>query len=132
MNKISRMVTATILSMSLLTVMAAAAIAPAMGIIKEHFSGASDLMIQLVISLPALFIIITNLFFLPISRVWHTRTIAATGLTIYFLAGAGCFFVSDIYVLLSMRALLGVSVGLIMPLSTGRCLISILRVNRHG
>lgn len=34
-------------------------------------------------------------------------------------AGAGCFFVDDIYVLLVMRALLGISVGLIMPLSTG-------------
>ena len=34
-------------------------------------------------------------------------------------AGAGCFFVDDIYVLLVMRALLGISVGFIMPLSTG-------------
>lgn len=37
MGKTSKMVTASILSMSLLTVMAAAAIAPAMGIIREHF-----------------------------------------------------------------------------------------------
>lgn len=38
---------------------------------------------------------------------------------LYVLAGAGCFFANDIYVLLGLRALLGVSVGLIMPLSTG-------------
>ena len=38
---------------------------------------------------------------------------------LYVAAGAGCFFVDDIYVLLVMRALLGISVGLIMPLSTG-------------
>ena len=48
----------TILSISLLTVMAGAAIAPALGIIKEHFSEASDLTLQLVVSLPALLIII--------------------------------------------------------------------------
>jgi len=40
MTNVSRRVTATILSMSLLTVMAGAAIAPAQGIIKAHFSEA--------------------------------------------------------------------------------------------
>lgn len=119
MGKISKKVTATILSMSLLTVMAAAAIAPAMGIIKQHFAESSDILLQLIISLPALFIIITNLFFLKISRLLRTRSIAIIGLLIYVIAGTGCFVIDNIYVLLFMRALLGVSVGLIMPLSTG-------------
>ena len=118
-NTVSRRVTATILSMSLLTVMAGAAIAPALGIIKAHFSDAPALLVQFIVSMPALLIIVTNLFFLPISRRLRTRTIATTGLILYVVAGAGCFFVDDIYVLLAMRALLGVSVGLIMPLSTG-------------
>ena len=116
---VSKKVTATILSMSLLTVMAGAAIAPALGIIKAHFSQANDLLVQLIVSMPALLIIVTNLFFLSISRRLRTRAIATTGLLLYVIAGAGCFFVDDIYVLLVMRALLGISVGLIMPLSTG-------------
>ena len=111
--------TATILSMSLLTVMAGAAIAPALGIIKAHFCDASAMLIQFIVSMPALLIIITNLFFLPLSRVMRTRAIATTGLLLYVIAGVGCFFVDDIYLLLFMRALLGISVGLIMPLSTG-------------
>ena len=106
----------TILSMSLLTVMAGAAIAPALGIIKAHFSEASGLLVQLIVSMPALLIIVTNLFFLAISRRLRTRAIATTGLLLYVAAGAGCFFVDDIHVLLVMRALLGISVGLIMPL----------------
>ena len=106
----------TILSMSLLTVMAGAAIAPALGIIKAHFSEASGLLVQLIVSMPALLIIVTNLFFLAISRRLLTRAIATTGLLLYVAAGAGCFFVDDIHVLLVMRALLGISVGLIMPL----------------
>ena len=118
-NNVSKKVTATILSMSLLTVMAGAAIAPALGIIKAHFSQANDLLVQLIVSMPALLIIVTNLFFLAISRRLRTRAIATTGLLLYVMAGAGCFFVDDIYVLLVMRALLGISVGLIMPLSTG-------------
>ena len=116
---VSRRVTATILSMSLLTVMAGAAIAPALGIIKAHFSERPQLLVQFIVSMPALLIIVTNLFFLPLSRRLRTRTIATSGLLLYIMAGAGCFFVDNIWMLLALRALLGVSVGLIMPLSTG-------------
>ena len=118
-NNVSKKVTATILSMSLLTVMAGAAIAPALGIIKAHFSDAPALLVQFIVSMPALLIIVTNLFFLPLSRILRTRAIATTGLVLYVVSGAGCFFVDDIYVLLMMRAVLGISVGLVMPLSTG-------------
>lgn len=119
MSEISKKVTYTILSMSLLTVMAGAAIAPALGIIKQHFASYPPLSVQLIVSIPALFIIATNLFFFQISRRFDTRSIAVTGLSLYVLSGAGCFFADNIYTLLCLRAVLGVSVGLIMPLSTG-------------
>ncbi len=119
MKTVTRTLTATILSMSLLTVMAGAAIAPALGIISQHFAESSDILVQLIVSIPALFIIITSLCFLQISRFWNTRTIAITGLSLYVIAGAGCFFIDNIVLLLVVRALLGLSVGLIMPLSTG-------------
>jgi MFS family permease len=48
-----------------------------------------------------------------------TRTLALTGLALYVLSGAGAFFVDTIWLLLVFRALMGVSVGMIMPLSTG-------------
>lgn len=119
MKNTSRRITWTILSMSLLTVMAGAAIAPALDIIRAHFADQDPLLIQLLVSIPALFIIITNLFFLEISRHLKSKVIALIGLTLYVVAGAGCYFVNDIYVLLLLRMLLGVSVGLVMPLSTG-------------
>ena len=109
----------TVLSISLLTVMAGAAIAPALGIIREYFADAPDMPVQLVVSLPALFIIITNLLFSSLCRLMKTRTLALSGLILYVVTGAGCFFVDNIWVLLVLRALLGVSVGMIMPLSTG-------------
>ena len=118
-NNVSKRVAATILSMSLLTVMAGAAIAPALGIIKAHFAWAPSLLIQLIVSMPALLIIITNILFLQLSRRVSTRLIAIIGLLLYVASGVGCFLVDDIYFLLGLRALLGVSVGLIMPLSTG-------------
>ena len=82
-KRVSKKVTATILSMSLLTVMAGAAIAPALGIIKAHFSDASAMLVQFVVSMPALLIIVTNLLFLPLSRILRTRSIATTGLLLY-------------------------------------------------
>ena len=114
-----KFLTATILSMSLLTVMAGAAVAPALGAVHEYFSGESALLIQFVVSMPALFIILTNLCFPLLCRLWRTRTIAVAGLILYIVAGAGAFFARSIVVLLSLRALLGVSVGMLMPLSTG-------------
>lgn len=113
--------TTTILSMSVLTVMAGAAIAPALDIIGAHFAqqGVSEMTIKLIVSLPALFIILTNLFFHSISRWLSTKVIALLGLTMYILSGAGCYLADNIDVLLLLRALLGVSVGLLMPLSTG-------------
>ena len=109
----------TILSISLLTVMAGAAIAPALGVISSHFAGRNPLLIQLIVSLPALFIILTNLAFPWLCRLMKTRTLALTGLALYVLSGAGAYFVDNIWILLVFRALMGVSVGMIMPLSTG-------------
>lgn len=109
----------TILSISLLTVMAGAAIAPALGVISTHFKGRNPLFIQLIVSLPALFIILTNLVFPWLCHLMKTRTLALTGLALYVLSGAGAFFVDNFWMLLVFRALMGVSVGMIMPLSTG-------------
>jgi len=116
---VSKKLTGTILSISLLTVMAGAAIAPALGIIKQHFSGAPDILVQMIVSMPALFIIITNLLFPTLSRRFSTRTIAVVGLLMYVIFGCGAFLADSITMLLILRALLGISVGLIMPLSTG-------------
>ena len=55
--------TGSILSLSLLTVMACAAVAPALGVIQAYFSASSQRLVQMIISTLALLIVITNLFF---------------------------------------------------------------------
>src|SRR5574344_1689585 len=109
--------TLAILSISLLTVMAGAAIAPALGIIKNHFAESPDLLVQFIISMPALFIVLTNLLFPTLCRLLKTRTLALLGLAIYVVAGAAPYLIDNIVVILCFRALLGISVGMIMPLS---------------
>ena len=48
--------TVSILSLSLLTVMAGAAVAPALGVIKEYFADSDQLFVQMIISMPALYL----------------------------------------------------------------------------
>jgi MFS family permease len=109
----------TILSLSLVTVMSGAAVAPALGAIANYFSNADPLLIKLIITLPALFIIFTALLFSLISSRLSSKAIAVSGLFLYIIGGCGAGFVNNIYLLLAFRSILGMGVGLIMPLSTG-------------
>ncbi len=108
-----------ILSLSLLTVMAGAAVAPALNIIQEHFCNASPELVQMIISIPAIFIAIANLFFKRLCRFFTIRTLVIIGLVLYTAGGclAGAF--ENIYVVLIFRAIVGIGVGIIMPMSTG-------------
>ena len=115
----SKKINFSILSISLLTVMAGAAVAPALGIIQQHFSDSPTMLLRFIVSLPALFIILVSLLFTQVSKLLRTRTIALIGLIMYVVCGMGVFFVQDMTTMLILRAMLGVSVGLIMPLSTG-------------
>lgn len=118
-SKISKSMTISILSLSLLTVMAGAAVAPALGVLKAAFSGENELLIQLIISLPALFIFLTNLIFPKLSQKMGSKTLVMLGLGLYVVGGVAAGFFDNIFLLLIMRALVGIGVGILMPLSTG-------------
>lgn len=111
--------TASILSLSLLTVMAGAAVAPALNVIRSDFADEPQTLVQMIISVPALFIVITNLYFPKLSRKYKAKGLLMAGLILYTAGGciAGAF--SNIYCVLAARALVGVGVGIIMPMSTG-------------
>ena len=110
---------ATILSLSLITVMAGAAVSPALGSISTYFSDVNPMLIKMILTVPGLFILVLNLCFPAISQRLNTRTIAIIGLLLYTIGGTSGAFATNIYTLLRSRALVGMGVGLIMPLSTG-------------
>lgn len=97
-----------ILTLSLLTVMAGAAVAPSLGVIQEFFSGESKMMVQLIISMPAVFIAVTNLFFGKLCRICKAKTLTLIGLGMYIVFGCGAGLFSNIYLVLVCRALVGV------------------------
>lgn len=110
---------ATILSLSLLTIMGGAAVSPALGGIAEYFSDVNSIYIKMILTVPALFIIITSLLFHKISKYRTTKEIALTGLALYIIGGSIAGLSNSIFTLLLFRAVLGVGIGLLMPLSTG-------------
>lgn len=109
----------SILSLSLLTVMAGAAMAPALGVISEYFSDEKTLFVQMIISMPAVFIFLTSFVFPKLAAKFRACTLLMIGLAFYTIGGCVAGVFNSIWIVLLMRALVGVGVGIIMPLSTG-------------
>ena len=110
---------AAILSLSLLTVMAGAAVAPALQVILEYFKDVDQTLVQMIISIPALFIALTGFVFPALCRSSKSKTLVMIGLFLYTAGGCMDGLFSNIYAVLALRALVGIGVGIIMPLSTG-------------
>lgn len=108
-----------ILSISLLTVMSGAAVSPALGNIHEDFQGANLLLIKMILTIPAILIIPCSLITGKLVEKIKKKKLLLIGLVTYLLGGVGGGFCTNIYELLTFRAILGIGVGIIMPLSTG-------------
>lgn len=109
-----------ILSLSLLTVMAGAAVAPALSLIQEYFADTDRSLVQMIISMPALFIALTNMFlFRPLCKRFKARSLLIIGLLLYVAFGCIAGLFDNIILILICRAFVGIGVGIIMPLSTG-------------
>ena len=116
MNKL--FLKSSILSISLLTVMASAAISPALAKIFQAFPGVDPTLIKLVLTLPSLLIIPFSLLCGWLVKWVPKKYILLIGLVIYFAAGVGGAFAHTITQLLIIRGIFGMGVGLIIPLST--------------
>jgi MFS family permease len=108
----------TILSVSLLTIMASAAVSPALAQIRAAFPGVSPTTVKLILTLPSLMIIPFSLLSGWLSARVPKRSILLVGLLIYAAGGVGGAAARSIRELLALRCVLGVGIGLIMPLST--------------
>lgn len=111
-----RMLKPTIISISMATVMAGAAISPALGLIAANFPDADPVVIKLILTAPSLFIIPFTFISSWLTSKIPKRTVALIGLFIYVIAGVGAQFTNTIEMLLAFRFVLGAGVGLVMPL----------------
>ncbi|SKB01520.1 MFS transporter [Sporosarcina newyorkensis] len=113
----TKMLKPTILSISMATVMAGAAISPALGLIAQAFPEASPTMIKLILTAPSIMIIPFSFLSSYLTSKITKRMIILIGLLIYLIGGIGPQFVSTIESILMLRLILGAGVGLVMPLS---------------
>src|SRR5699024_9752143 len=114
---INKMLKPTIISISMATVMAGAAISPALGLIAKAFPEASPTMVKLILTAPSIMIIPFSFLSSYLTSIIRKRTILMIGLLIYLIGGLVPQLVSSIEVLLGLRLILGAGVGLVMPLS---------------
>ena len=116
-EKYSVMLMPAILSVSLLTIMAPTAVAPALAAIKHAFPEISATQATLVLTLPTLMMPI-GLFAARLTEKYDKKKILLVGMALFLVFGVGGGFVNDFKLLLAMRVMFGVGIGIMTPLST--------------
>lgn len=106
-----------IISISLITVMSASAISPALYLIAAIFPNATPTMIKLILTGPSLTIVPFSFISSYLVNYMSKRNLLLLGISIYIIGGVGGQFANTIWILLLLRLLLGAGVGLILPLS---------------
>lgn len=108
-----------ILSISLLTIMTSAAISPALSTIQSHFFDVDEIYIKMIITIPAIFIIPVTLLTGKLIFIFKKKTLLITGALLYVIGGVSGGYANTIWALLAFRSLLGIGVGLLLPLARG-------------
>lgn len=111
------MIKPTIIAISMATVFAGTAVAPALGEISKAFPEVDEVFIKLILTLPSLMIIPFTFIASYLTTKITKRSILFIGLTIYLIGGVGAQFMNSIELILLFRLILGMGVGLIVPLS---------------
>ena len=101
-----------LLSLSLILT-SSGAIAPAIPAMKAFYHQFSSTQVELILSIPSLFVVVTLLANHAIRRVLSERHIIIISLILIPLAGVVPFFVQEYWLVLASRAAFGVGTGLI-------------------
>ncbi|MDX2243169.1 MAG: MFS transporter [Leptolyngbyaceae cyanobacterium bins.302] len=111
---------ATLLLVSTLTVMAGATIAPSLPAMQEQFAQVNNagLWVRLVLTLPALFIVIGSPIAGTIVDRLGRKPLLAVAVALYGLAGASGYLLNSLFHILVGRAILGLAVAGIMVTAT--------------
>lgn len=108
---------AAVLSISMITILGSTAVSPALAGIKTAFPMYSDFMIQLILTIPPLFIIPSCFLCNILTGKWGKKHVLILGIVLYLIGGIGAGLMPGFYMVLAARALLGVACGLITPMA---------------
>lgn len=110
----------SLLLISMMTMMAGAVVAPSLPQISKVFANVKyiEILSRLVITLPALLIALFAPFFGRLSDRFGRKKLLLLSITLYAIGGTSGYFLNNIYLILSGRILLGISVAGIMTIAT--------------
>lgn len=97
--------------------MAGAAVTPAIGDITDAFPDASSTSIKMILTIPALFIIPFTFITNKLTHNYSKKIVLIFGVILYIIGGVGGGLALNITFLLIFRAILGMGVGIMMPIS---------------
>ena len=117
-RRYSKMLIPSILSVSVLTIMAPTAVSPALAAIRDAFPGISATQAKLVLTLPTLVMMPMGLLSARLTARIDKKRLLLTGMVLFLVFGVAGGFVNDFRLLLLMRLLFGVGLGIMTPLST--------------
>ena len=106
----------TVLLMSILTIMGTTAITPILGLLSAEFSDVSMTMIKMLVTMPAIFIMVICLLTGWLSTKISKKKLILIGIVLYMIGGLGGGMAKSYGSLLGFRVVLGFGIGLIMPL----------------
>lgn len=107
----------SILSISVLTLMTGTAISPALGKISVAFPSASPMWIRLIVTIPAVMIVVCSVLCASLSKVIRKRTLVICGVGLYVVAGVGSALAPSFWFLFVSRLILGMAAGVFVPLA---------------
>ncbi|MGI6492003.1 MAG: MFS transporter [Peptococcaceae bacterium] len=106
-----------ILSFSIL-MMGVIGIAGGLSVIGQHFSDLPQTSIQLLISLPCIAIIVVTLVAGKLQEYIPKKTLVLFGILCFLIGGVAPGFITSFTAILVFRAILGVGIGMLQPLSS--------------
>lgn len=108
-----------ILSLSMAGALVGTGISPALNSIRQYFSDADPILIQMVVSLPSLMVLVVAMVFSQISSRFSMRNICMVSLLLFTVGGMAGYWADNIWVLIMTRVIVGIGYGLMMPMSIG-------------
>lgn len=114
------LIKATLLIASSMTVMAGATISPSLPKMNEVFSNIenAEFLTKLILTIPAIFIAILAPVTGLITDTFGRKKLLVFSVVLYAISGTSGYFLNNIYLILTSRALLGVAVAGIMTTTT--------------
>ncbi len=103
--------------LSSITVLAAAIISPAMGEIYRFFEGENSTLVKLIVTTSSFFVIPASFLSLVLAKRFGKKKVLLGALALYGVGGCCGAFLSELNLMLLSRAMLGVGVGVLMPIS---------------